>query len=108
MLSSWNVDFVAVNVEGNGANLAELHRLGAPNGPAVAVKERIVHGWQPRMYAELVGVEYDPPYRGEELANHRRRPQSSGNLRENASGQQDDQQIKEQSVNFHIGSRQVL
>ncbi len=56
---SWNVDFDAVNVEGNEANLAELRRLGAPNVPAVAVAGRIVHGWQPRMYAELVGVPYD-------------------------------------------------
>ncbi len=59
MLSSWNVDFDAVNVEGSEENLAELHDLGAPNVPAVAVEGRIVHGWQPRMYAELVGVPYD-------------------------------------------------
>jgi uncharacterized damage-inducible protein DinB len=48
-----------VNVEGNTANLAEMQRLGAPNPPALAVGERIVHGWQPRAYAELAGVPYD-------------------------------------------------
>ena len=53
------MDFDAVNVEGNEQHLAELHELGAPNVPAVAVEGRIVHGWQPRLYAELVGVPYD-------------------------------------------------
>jgi len=38
--------------------LAELKRLGAPLVPAVAVGERIVHGWNPRGFAELVGVPY--------------------------------------------------
>jgi len=47
-----------VNVEGNPAALEELQRLGAPLVPAVAVGERIVHGWNPRGFAELVGVPY--------------------------------------------------
>lgn len=38
--------------------MAELKRLGAPLVPAVAVGERIVHGWNPRGFAELVGVPY--------------------------------------------------
>ncbi len=47
-----------MNVEGNPAALEELQRLGAPLVPAVAVGERIVHGWNPRGFAELVGVPY--------------------------------------------------
>ena len=47
-----------MNVAGNPAALEELKRLGAPLVPAVAVGERIVHGWNPRAYAELVGVAY--------------------------------------------------
>lgn len=47
-----------MNVEGNPAALEELKRLGVPLVPAVAVGERIVHGWNPRGFAELVGVPY--------------------------------------------------
>lgn len=39
--------------------MAELTALGVPRVPAVAVGERVVHGWQPAAYAELVGVEWD-------------------------------------------------
>lgn len=53
------MDFEAVNVEGSADNLALMQGLGAPNPPAVAVDGRVVHGWQPRAYAELVGVPYD-------------------------------------------------
>jgi len=52
------VEFEAINVEGNPAALAELHRLGVPLVPAVAVGDRVVHGWNPKGVAELVGVEY--------------------------------------------------
>ncbi len=52
------MEFEAVNVEGSPAALAELHRLGAPLVPAVAVGERVVHGWNPSGVAELVGVKY--------------------------------------------------
>ena len=58
MLSSWGVAFEAVNVADNPAALAELRRLGVPLVPAVAVGERVVHGWNPRGFAELVGVPY--------------------------------------------------
>ena len=58
MLSSWGVAFEAVNVAGNPAALAELKRLGAPLVPAVAVGERVVHGWNPRGFAELLGISY--------------------------------------------------
>ncbi len=58
MLSSFGVEFEAVNVEGNPAALEEMKRLGAPLPPAVAVGDRIVHGWNPQGVAELVGVRY--------------------------------------------------
>ena len=48
--------FEAVNVEGNPAALAELKRLGAPLVPAVAVGERVVHGWNPKGVAALVEI----------------------------------------------------
>ena len=38
----------------------ELKRLGVPRVPAVVVGDRAVHGWNPKGYAELVGVEYRP------------------------------------------------
>jgi hypothetical protein len=51
-----------VNVEGNPAGLEELHALGVPGVPAVALPDgRVVHGWNPPGYAALVGVEYRPP-----------------------------------------------
>ena len=50
--------FEAVNVEGNPAALADLQQLGAPLVPAVAVGERVVHGWNPNRVAELIGAEY--------------------------------------------------
>ena len=33
-------------------------RLGVPRAPAVAVGDRVVHGWNPEAYARLVGVDY--------------------------------------------------
>ncbi len=45
-------------MEGDPAALAEVRALGVPRVPAVAVGGRVVHGWNPRGYAELVGVEY--------------------------------------------------
>ena len=58
MLSSFGVEFEAINVEGDPAALAELHRLGAPLVPAVALGDRVVHGWNPKGVAKLVGVQY--------------------------------------------------
>ncbi len=58
MLSSFGVEFEAVNVEGNPAALAELQLLGAPLVPAVAMGGRVIHGWNPKGVAELVGAEY--------------------------------------------------
>jgi len=36
----------------------ELRRLGVPLVPAVAVGDRVVHGWNPAAAAALLGVEY--------------------------------------------------
>jgi len=58
LLSSFGVEFKAVNVEGHPAALEEMKRLGAPLPPAVALGDRIVHGWNPKGVAELVGVRY--------------------------------------------------
>ena len=48
-------------MQDNPAALEELKRLGVPRVPAVAVGDRVVHGWNPAGYAELVGVTYKPP-----------------------------------------------
>lgn len=58
MLASWGVEVEAINVEGNPAAREELRRLDVPAVPAVAVGERVVHGWNPKDVAALVGVEY--------------------------------------------------
>jgi Glutaredoxin len=58
LLSSWGITFEAIDVAGNPAALEELKRVGVPLVPAVVVGERIVHGWNPRGYAELLGVPY--------------------------------------------------
>ena len=50
-----------MNLEGNGPALEELRGLGAPGAPAVSIGRRAVHGWNPRAYAELLGVDYRPP-----------------------------------------------
>jgi hypothetical protein len=42
-----------------------MARAGVPLVPAVIVGDRAVHGWNPRGYAELLGVAYEP---GERLA----------------------------------------
>lgn len=41
----------------------ELARLGVPLVPAVAVGDRVVHGWNPAGYAALLGVDFAPPPR---------------------------------------------
>jgi DinB family protein len=48
-------------VQGNPAAQDELRRLGVPRVPAVAIGERVVHGWNPEAYARLVGVDYTAP-----------------------------------------------
>ena len=49
-----------MDVQAQPDALAELRRLGVPRVPAVAVGNRVVHGWNPPGYAELVGVAYTP------------------------------------------------
>ncbi|MBI2153031.1 MAG: DinB family protein [Candidatus Rokubacteria bacterium] len=63
MLSSLGVEFEAVNVDAEPAALKELERLGVPRVPAVAVGDRVVHGWNPKGVAELVGAAYAEPVR---------------------------------------------
>ena len=41
--------------------MEEMQRLGVPRAPAVAVGDRVVHGWNPEGYAKLVGVAWMPP-----------------------------------------------
>ena len=50
-----------MNVDADPAALKDLDRLGVPRVPAVAVGDRVVHGWNPRAVAELVGVAYVEP-----------------------------------------------
>ena len=50
--------FEAVNVDEDPAALEELARLGVPAVPAVAVGDRVVHGWNPKGVAELLGRAY--------------------------------------------------
>ena len=57
------MEFDAINVDAEPAALNELERLGVPRVPAVAVGDRVVHGWNPQGVAELVGVEYAEPVR---------------------------------------------
>lgn len=63
MLSSWGLEFEAVNVEGNPVTLEELRSLGVTLVPAVAVGAKVVHGWNPKGVAELVGIPYAEPER---------------------------------------------
>lgn len=59
MLSSWDVPFDSVDVEAVPGARAELTRLGVPGVPAVVTARGVVHGWNPKAVAELVGVQYD-------------------------------------------------
>jgi hypothetical protein len=59
LLSSWDVSFDSVDVEAVPGARAELTRLGVPGVPAVITAHGIVHGWNPKAVAELVGVRYD-------------------------------------------------
>jgi hypothetical protein len=55
------VPFDAINVEAEPAAMEDLQRFGVPRVPAVVMGERVVHGWNPRELAALVGVEYVEP-----------------------------------------------
>jgi Glutaredoxin len=59
LLASWNVPFEAIDVEAQPAARAELARLGVPGPPATVIGNRVVHGWNPKALAALVGVLYE-------------------------------------------------
>jgi hypothetical protein len=48
-------------VQANPESRADLERLGIPRPPAVALGDRVVHGWNPQGLAALLGVEYRAP-----------------------------------------------
>lgn len=41
--------------------MEDLKQLGVPSVPAVVVADRVVHGWNPKAVATLVGVDYEEP-----------------------------------------------
>jgi len=45
-------------VQADPAAGEDLRRLGVPRVPAVTVGDRVVHGWNPEAYAQLLGVAY--------------------------------------------------
>jgi hypothetical protein len=47
-------------VQKDPQGMEEMRRLGVPRPPAVAVGDKVVHGWNPEEYARLVGVAYAP------------------------------------------------
>jgi uncharacterized damage-inducible protein DinB len=53
------VPFDSVDIEAEPTARAELRRLGVPAVPAVVVAGAVVHGWNPRALADLVGARYD-------------------------------------------------
>jgi uncharacterized damage-inducible protein DinB len=63
LLSSWGVPFDSVDIEAEPAARADLKRLGVPAVPAVVAVGGVVHGWNPRALAELVGVRYEGAHR---------------------------------------------
>jgi DinB superfamily len=65
LLASWEIPFEAIDVEARPAARAELARLGVPGPPATVRGDRVVHGWNPKALAALVGIAYDE---GERLA----------------------------------------
>jgi uncharacterized damage-inducible protein DinB len=47
-------------VEGDAGAQRELVGLGVPRVPAVALGDRVVHGWNPAAYADLLSIDYEP------------------------------------------------
>jgi hypothetical protein len=60
LLSSWGVTFEGVDLEKDPDRWADLKRLNIPSYPATILGDRVVHGWNPKALAALVGVDYDP------------------------------------------------
>jgi hypothetical protein len=59
LLSSWGVEFEAIDTEATPEAMQVLAAFGIPRAPAVIVGDRAVHGWNPQGVAELVGVDYN-------------------------------------------------
>jgi hypothetical protein len=57
------VPFQAVDAEATPGAWAALRRRGVPALPAVTRGERVVHGWNPRALADLVGLAWVEPER---------------------------------------------
>ena len=53
--------FAGFDVEAQPERRADLAAFGVQRVPATIVGDRIVHGWNPKALAELVGVRYRPP-----------------------------------------------
>jgi hypothetical protein len=47
-------------VQADPAANEELKRFDIPRVPAIVFGDRAVHGWNPKGYADLLGVDYDP------------------------------------------------
>jgi hypothetical protein len=59
LLSSWGVAFDGFDVEAEPERKRDLEPFGVPRVPATIVGDRVVHGWNPKALAELVGVTYE-------------------------------------------------
>ena len=51
--------FEGVDVEAEPARRRDLEPFGVPRVPATILGDRVVHGWNPKALAELVGVPYE-------------------------------------------------
>jgi hypothetical protein len=58
LLSSWGVAFDGFDVEAEPERRRDLEPFGVPRVPATILGDRVVHGWNPRALAELVGIAY--------------------------------------------------
>ena len=58
MLSSWGVAFDGFDVEAQPERRRDLEAFGILRVPATIVGDRVVHGWNPKALAELVGVRH--------------------------------------------------
>jgi hypothetical protein len=59
------VKFEGFDVEAEPERRRDLESFGVPRVPATIVGDRVVHGWNPKALAELVGVSYEE---GKQLA----------------------------------------
>jgi hypothetical protein len=61
LLSSWDLEFEAIDTEVWMEGLKDLERFGINHPPAVVIGDRAVQGWNPEGIAELVGKQYVEP-----------------------------------------------